>query len=80
LSELSIVEFFHDFLKKTGILEYIETKSFDDLEDLYTFFNKIKEWGTHIPNFTLEKLFTKIELYKTYNYPIPRQILGKQKS
>jgi len=80
LVELNIIEFFNEFLKKTWTLEYIETKSFDDLEDLYTFFNKIKDWANNIPHFNLDSLFAKLDLHKEYNYTIPRQILWKQNS
>ena len=80
LVELNIIEFFNEFLKKTWILSYIESKSFDDIEDLYTFFNKIKNWASNNHNFNLDTLFTKLDLHKEYNYAIPRQILWKQNS
>ncbi|MFK7780058.1 MAG: ATP-dependent DNA helicase [Candidatus Gracilibacteria bacterium] len=79
-SDLSFVEFFGIFIEKTGILEYIETNgTFDDLEDIFTLFNKIKDWNIGDKNFNIEKLINKIELYKTYNYPIARQILKEKK-
>lgn len=76
LAEKSFVEFFNNFIEKTWILEYIEKIwNFDDLEDIYTLFNKIKDWSNIDKNFSINKLFSKIELFKLYNYPIPRQIL-----
>jgi DNA helicase II / ATP-dependent DNA helicase PcrA len=78
LSELNIIEFFNKFLKKTWILEYIETKSFDDIEDLYTFFKKIKDRTTQIKDFSIEELFSKLDLYIWYDYPIVRQVFRKQ--
>ncbi len=77
----NIVEFFSDFIKKTGILEYIETHwNFDDLQDIYTLFNKIKDYANLDKTFSITKLIKKIELYKTYNYPIARQIVNENKS
>lgn len=78
--DLSFVEFFWVFIEKTNILEYIETNgTFDDLEDIFTLFNKIKEWNNSDKNFNIEKLINKVELYNTYNYPIARQILKEKK-
>lgn len=79
-SELSLVEFFSFFIEKTKILEHIEKNwNFDDLQDIYTLFNKIKEWNNRNKNLNIIKLLEKIELYNTYNYPIPRQILIENK-
>ena len=81
LSEKNFVEFFNIFLKKTNILFFIESNwNFDDIEDIFTLLNKIKEWNKTDKEFSVEKLIAKIELYKTYNYPIPRQILRKTTS
>lgn len=80
LAEYSFIEFFNYFIEKTGILKYIEINwNFDDLEDIYTLFNKIKDWSINDKNFTINKLLSKIELFKLYNYPIPRQILKQAK-
>jgi hypothetical protein len=49
------------------------------LEDVFTLFNKIKEWSNSDKNFNIEKLINKVELYNTYNYPIARQILKEKK-
>ncbi len=78
-SDLSFVEFFWIFIEKIWLLEYIESNwTFDDLEDIFTLFNKIKIWNIGDNNFSIEKLINKIELYKTYNYPIARQILKEK--
>jgi len=78
-NDLSFHEFFWIFVEKIWLLEYIETNwNFDDLEDIFTLFNKIKIWNIWDNNFSIEKLINKIELYKTYNYPIARQILKEK--
>lgn len=77
----NIIEFFSEFIKKTGIIEYLETHwNFDDLQDIYTLFNKIKDYANLDKTFSITKLIKKIELYKTYNYPIARQIVNENKS
>jgi len=77
-SELSIVEFFSIFIEKTWILTYIETHwNFDDIQDIYTLLNKIKDYSNLDKSFNIIKLIKKIELYKTYNYPISRQIVSE---
>lgn len=79
-SDLSFVEFFWFFIEETGILKYIETNwTFDDLEDIFTLFNKIKEWNNNDKKFNIEKLINKVLLYNTYNFPIARQILKEKK-
>ena len=81
LSEKSFTEFFNIFLEKTNLLIHIESHwSFDDIEDIFTLLNKIKDWNKIDKEFNIEKLLSKIELYKTYSYPIARQILRKNKS
>ncbi len=78
IGELSIVEFFSYFIEKTWLLEYIETHgNFDDIQDIYTIFNKIKDYANLDKNFSIEKLLKKIELFKNYNYPITRQIVSE---
>ena len=68
------------FIEKTWILAYIETHwSFDDIQDIYTLFNKIKAYANLDNNFTIEKLLNKINLYKQYNYSISRQIIKENK-
>ncbi|MDD2907304.1 MAG: ATP-dependent helicase [Candidatus Gracilibacteria bacterium] len=80
LSSLSFTEFFADFSSKIGIIEYIEKNGdFADLEDIYTLFNTIKNWNTKDIGLNIKKLLNKVELYKTYNYPISRQILTEKK-
>ena len=81
LAELSIIEFFSYFIENTSILTYIETHgNFDDIQDIYTIFNKIKDFCKTDKNFSITKLIKKIELFKNYNYPISRQIIRETKS
>lgn len=80
LEELNFIEFFNYFLESFNILTYIEKNwTFDDIEDIYTLFNKIKDFTKIDKEFNLTKFLSKIELYQTYNYSIARQILKSQK-
>ena len=75
---MSFVEFFNNFIETTKIIEFVEINgNFDDIEDIYTLFNKIKDWNTVDNEFNIEKLLSKITLYKEYNFAIARQILKK---
>ena len=81
LKQKSFIDFFWDFIEKTWILEYIEKNwNFDDIEDILTFSNKIKDWNKQDKVLNITKLVEKIELYKSYNYPITRQIIRKSKT
>jgi len=78
--ESNFIDFFNYFISSLDILEYINKNwSFDDTQDIFTLFNKIKLWNTQDNEFNITKLLSKIELYKKYKYPINRQILGKSK-
>ncbi len=80
ISELSIVEFFSYFIDKIWFINYTENNwTFDDIQDIYTIFNKIKDYSNIDKNFSVEKLLKKIELFKKYNYPIARQIVSENK-
>lgn len=80
-SELHFIEFFPYFIEKIGIIEYVEKNgNFDDIEDIYTLFNKIKSYVSIKKEFSLENFLTKINLHLSYNYAIPRQILRKSKT
>ncbi|MCP4523499.1 MAG: ATP-dependent helicase [Candidatus Gracilibacteria bacterium] len=80
LGTISFIEFFNSFIEESGLLQYIEVNgSFDDIEDIYTLFNKIKSWCSVDKNFTITKMLSKINLFQEYNYPIARQILRKNK-
>ncbi len=81
LAEASFIRFFNYFLKETGILEYVETHGrFSDIEDVFTLFNKIKEFNKKDKELNLERLLAKLWLYEKYGYSIQRQILKKQAS
>jgi hypothetical protein len=47
------------------------------LEDVFTLFNKIKEYNEKNPDLTISSLVNKFELHKKYNIAISRQILKK---
>lgn len=71
--------FFHELLKRIDILNFIDSNwSFDDKEDIFTLFNMIKNWNLADRGLSIDKLLNKINLYKTYNYPINRQIIRKR--
>lgn len=79
-SQDSFSEFFAKFLQKTGILEYIDIHwNFEDIEDIYTLFNKIKDINKTNKALDTEQLLKKVSLYKEYNIQIPRQILTEKK-
>jgi len=81
LARSSFVRFFNYFLQETGLLEYIETNwEFSDIEDIFTLFNKIKEFNKKDKEMTLASLLKKLNLYEKYGYSIQRQILKKQTS
>ncbi len=76
----SFSEAFAYFINEIWIIEYIEKYGdFSDLEDVYTLFNYIKWWNNKDNILNIKKIFSKIELYKEYNYPISRQILTEKK-
>lgn len=77
----SYIDFVHHFLKETRILDYIEKNwTFDDIEDVYTLFNVIKKYNSFDKEFWTEKLIEKLDLYRSYNIAIPRQILKSSNS
>lgn len=81
LSKDFFINFFNDFLSDFEILKYIETNwTFDDIQDVFTLFNKIKDFCLIDKNFSIIKFLSKIELYQKYNILIPRQIIKSQKS
>jgi len=78
--ELNFIEFFNEVISSLDILTYINKNwSFDDTQDIFTLFNKIKLWKQQDNSLDIDKLLIKLELYKKYNYPINRQILSKSK-
>ncbi len=76
-----ISRLFQKLLDKIWLVEYIEANwTFSDLEDVFTLFNKIKEFNEKNPNLTLKELLNKFELHNKYNIWISRQILKKTNS
>lgn len=70
------LQFFDQCIKATGIIEYIDAHgTFEDLQDVYTLFNIIKDFWRYKKNLTVKTFLEKIELYKTYNFSIERQLL-----
>jgi hypothetical protein len=57
LASLNIIEFLDYLIKKLNILEYVEKNGcFSDIEDVYTFLNKIKDFTNSYSDFNLDKL------------------------
>ncbi len=76
-----ISRLFQKIIDKLWIVEYIETNwSFSDLEDIFTLFNKIKDFNEKNNDLTLYALLNKFDLHKKYNIQISRQILKKSNS
>ncbi|PZM86804.1 hypothetical protein DLH72_00040 [Candidatus Gracilibacteria bacterium] len=81
LSEIGLKDFIGFLIKDLKIIEFIEENGdFDDIQDIYTFFNKIKEFIENNKFLNIEKLLNKINLFENYNISIPRQILKENKS
>ncbi len=76
-----ISRLFQKLLDRIWLVEYIEANwTFSDLEDVFTLFNKIKEFNEKNPDLTLKELLNKFELHNKYNIWISRQILKKTNS
>lgn len=73
----SIINSFDDFIKNINILEYVEEKwDFYDIQDIYTLFNKIKNFSESNRNFSIKDLINKIDLHINYRISINRQIIS----
>lgn len=69
-----ITSLIRDILEKTNIFEYIEKNwSFDDLQDIFSFVNKIKSYIQKDKEITLWNIINKFDLYKKYWVSIPRE-------
>lgn len=80
VSDSSFVIFFNNFIENIKILDYVEKNwTFDDLEDIFTLFQKIKSWTLIKKDFSINNLITKLNLHKKYKITIERQILKTQK-
>lgn len=76
-----ISRLFQKIIDKIWIIDYIEINwNFSDLEDIFTLFNKIKQFNEQNKDLTLNSLLNKFELHKKYNIAISRQILKKSNS
>ncbi len=76
LSTTNFIIFFNEFIEKTTILDYIEKNwSFDDLQDIFSLFQKIKKWTEFNKNFSIKNLVSKLKLHNKFNIIIERQIL-----
>ncbi len=77
----SLPEFFNILLEKFWILNFLEKNwSFDDLQDIFTLFNKIKSFTEINKDLNIWNFLNKLRLYKKHNQIIPRQILKKSSS
>jgi len=73
----SIIEFFNSFIEQINILEYIEKHwDFYDTQDIYTLFNKIKDFSQSSRDFSIKNLIEKIDLHINYRIAINRQIVS----
>lgn len=76
LSTTNFIIFFNEFIEKTEVLDYIEKNwTFDDLQDIFSLFQKIKKWTEFNKNFSVKNLVSKISLHNKFNIIIERQIL-----
>lgn len=76
LSTTNFIIFFNEFIEKNKVLDYIEKNwSFDDLQDIFSLFQKIKKWTEFNKNFSVKNLVSKISLHNKFNIIIERQIL-----
>ncbi len=76
LSTTNFIIFFNEFIEKTAVLDYIEKNwTFDDLQDIFSLFQKIKKWTEFNKNFSVKNLIRKINLHNKFNILIERQIL-----
>lgn len=72
----SLYEIVSLVLEKLNFIDFVEKNwDFSDLEDIYTFFNKIKTWNERDRELNIQKVLRKINLHKSYNINISRQIL-----
>lgn len=78
---LGLSHFFQKFIEQTGILEYVtKNATFDDLQDVYTLFQKIKWFCMFNSSFSIPELLAKLDLHREYNQAINRQIIAEEKS
>ena len=76
-----VSKLFQKIIDKLNIVNYIESNgNFNDLEDIFTLFNKIKEINSKNKDLNINALIKKFGLHKKYNISIPRQILKKTSS
>ncbi len=76
LATTNFIIFFNEFIEKSAILDYIEKNgSFDDLQDIFSLFQKIKKWTEFNKNFSVKNLISKINLHNKFNIIIERQII-----
>ncbi|MDD4151612.1 MAG: ATP-dependent DNA helicase [Candidatus Gracilibacteria bacterium] len=77
----SLYEIVSLVLEKLNFVDFVEKNGdFSDLEDIYTFFNKIKTWNERDRELNIPKLLRKINLHRNYNINISRQILKENAS
>ena len=79
-SQHNIILSLSKLMEDWNIIAYIEENgSFDDIEDVYTFFAQIKKFASVKKEIKITDVLRKIKLYQKYNFKIERQIQrGKQ--
>lgn len=81
LSQKTFIAFFEYFLQESQLLDYLDMYgTFNDLQDVFTLFNKIKDFSASNPYLSLETFLHKMDLYKTYRFPILRENLKTSRS
>lgn len=81
LKNSSILEFFHIYIDRIWLVEKIEQSgNFDDLQDLFSLFEYIKNLLDINKNLTIAELISKLESHIDYNIEIKRQIERKSTS
>lgn len=69
-----ITSLLRDVLEKLNIFDFIEKNwSFDDLQDIFSFVNKIKTYIENNKDITLSNILNKFDLYKKYWVSISRE-------
>ncbi len=65
-------------IDRIGLIAYIENYgNFSDLEDIYTFFNKVKDLQKKNPEVRISHVLEKFQMHQKYRIIIPRQVLKK---
>lgn len=73
LAQKTFIWFFELFLQESSLLDILDSSgSFDDLQDIFTLFNRIKDFSASNPHLSIDDFLRKINLHTSYNYAIAR--------